>query len=316
MNRSSLDFAYDRPDAAQLGALEAAICESQPSWALLDMALLDADAVHRRMRRFAWTTFNAYARSGLSAFEEHSAWLVALEPDAHAMVRALLEWTAGSSALSFLYGAADPARLQALAGYLGKAMVEDRKQPLHCRFADTRVLPALLAALQPAQTTRILAAIDDWGWVDREAAYLRWQPSVDAVHADTADCLRLSAAQFRTVRAASDADAIFTLLLEQTPSLVPGEHRGRFHARLSGLLHTADSYRIRDIESRLQFVVLSLSCGDDFHRLPGLADTWAGVLAGDYRLVERMPLWDNELWDQLEANPSRQGNAAQGARLP
>ncbi|HBK45384.1 MAG TPA: hypothetical protein DDZ67_02895 [Xanthomonadaceae bacterium] len=309
---TSLDFACDRPDPAQRSALEAAVGATRPTWALLDLALLDAVAVHHRMQRNGWKNYNAYAGSSLAAFAEHAAWLVALEAEPRAQaaqVQSLLAWTAGSSALSFLYTAAQPAQLQSLAGYLAKITLEDRRQPLHCRFADTRVLPSLLLHLDAAQQMRVQATIDDWGWVDRHAAYVRWQPRAATVAADTAGHLRLTAAQFRALRAASDADAIFTLLLEQTPSLVPAEHRGQFHSRLCGFLQTADTYRVRDIESRLQFVVLSLTCGEDFHRLPGLAGTWAGVLAGDYTLAERMPLWENRLWNQLESNPLRQGGA-------
>ncbi|QSQ39783.1 DUF4123 domain-containing protein [Xanthomonas translucens pv. translucens] len=305
---SSIDFAYDRPDAAQQQALAAAICASHPSWAVLDLALLDATTLHRRMQRNRWTHYNAYAASSLAAFAEHAVWLVALdtEPAAHAkQIATLLNWTAGTPALSFLYGVAEPAQLQALAGYLAKIAVEERKQPLHCRFADTRVLPGLLRQLDAAQRSRVQQAIEDWGWIDRHAAYARWQPAPGAVAADSAAHLRLSAAQFRALRAPSDADAIFVLLLEQTPSLVPAERRGQFHARLCAILETADSYRVHDPHSRLQFVVLSMTCGEGFHRLHALADTWAGVQAGEHTLAEHMPLWDSKVWEQLDADPPR-----------
>ncbi|KAB7772573.1 DUF4123 domain-containing protein [Xanthomonas maliensis] len=300
-----LAFAYDRPDAAQQNALAAAVCAHLPAWAVLDMALLDAPTIHARLQRSGWQSHNAYAGSPLSAFAEQGVWLVALESEPallHAQVQILLARTAGTAALSFVGTTAPIVALQALADYLGRIALEDRKQPLHCRFADTRVLPTLLAALDPAQTARVQATVREWSWIGRHAEYRRWQPQPSDTPADRNDHIRLTAAQFRALRSASDADAVFFLLLEQTPSLVPTQGRGQFHTRLCGFLQTAAAYRIHDIASRLQFAVLSLSCGEDFHQLPCLADTWAGVLAGDYTLAARMPLWGPEIWDQLEAN--------------
>lgn len=111
----------------------------------------------------------------------------------------------------------------------------------------------------------------------------------------------MTISQFREIRAGAEADGIFTLLWEQTPSLVPQEmQRGDFHLRLVRILQTASGFNVGDLKSRLQFAVLSLSCGEDFHTLSSLQPTWEGVRAGDYVLVDKMQLWGNGVWAELE----------------
>lgn len=303
------DFAIDHLDAVARAALAARIgAEPTPAWVFADLALVDAAAFHARLRRRSWPAFNAYASSNLSAFEEQGVWLLPLEPTterASAQIQDLLAWTDGAPVLSWLYTAAEQAALQGLASYLAQIKLEDRAAPLHCRFADTRVLPELLQALDPAQRARVAQLIQRWGWIGRNGEIRHWQSEPDAA-ADEAEHLRLSAAQFRRIRAAAEPDAIFALLLEQTPSLVPARDRGQFHAHLCAILATADRYHVYDLESRLQFVVLSLSCGEDFHHLPCLQELWADLALGKYRMVDRMQLWGDDVWDQLEANaPSR-----------
>ncbi|MCD7100411.1 DUF4123 domain-containing protein [Stenotrophomonas sp. MMGLT7] len=304
---ATVAFASDRFAAQQLDTLVASICSASPapSWALADVALLDAGHFHDQARRRGWSSANAYAFSPLSTFEDQAVWLVKLAqlPEQRdAQVRDLLRLANGTTALSWLYCAAPLASLQQLADYLARARIEERTALVHCRFADTRVLPSLLHQLDLAQHARVAAVVDDWGWVDRCGAYVRWRPQQGSGVPDASQHLRLTATQFRAIRAASEPDAIFSLLLEQTPSLVPAQQRGEFHGTLQRILQTADGYCVRDLESRLQFVVLALSCGEDFHRLSALQDTWDGVRAGRFALAERMPLWDNAIWDRLEAN--------------
>ena len=301
-------FANNALDAVEIHSLAAALSEASPApdWALVDAAMLEAGKVRALGERTGCRVFPGYAGSGLSAYDDVGVLLLALPREARQrldVIAQLLALATPATALSWMTSSADVTVLQALCGYLGMASVEGRKQPIHCRFADTRVLPVLLAELSVTQAERVNGCVERWMWADRNGQHVQWSAasSRSGAVADTHDHLHLSIAQFRSLRAAAEPDAIFMMLYEQTPSLVPeARERGEFHGHIARILQTASGFGVQDAKSRLQFVVLSLSCGEDFHALPELQPTWDGVRAGEFLLVDKMPLWSNALWERLE----------------
>jgi hypothetical protein len=301
-------FANNALPSTGLPILAATIASSEnpARWALIDAALVDADRVRAACARHGMSAVAAYAGSELSAYGDVGVLLVYLADDHNLrakQVLTLLELAVPSTALSWVHSSVDVKQLQRLFAYLGMARVEDRTQPIHCRFADTRVLPALLTELTTAQLARVGQCIDGWSWVARQGQYVQWQPSSRETgeSADTHEHLHLTVAQFRAMRTAAEPDAIFMMLCEQTPSLVPeADERGDFYLQIERILQVASRFNVHDLKSRLQFVVLSLSCGEDFHTLPELQATWDGVRAGEFQLVDKMPLWGNGIWEKLE----------------
>jgi len=99
---------------------------------------------------------------------------------------------------------------------------------------------------------------------------------------------------------ASEANSIFMLLLQSTPELVAEHQRGAFHAKLSSYLGTATTMRVAQLPDRLQFVVLSLTCGANFYQHPDLDSTWIAVREQGASLAELMKSWSDELWATIE----------------
>lgn len=99
--------------------------------------------------------------------------LVPLPADAAArtaMLAAVLRETSGRPMVSLLHGARDTAALAAhLRGQMEASAAADGEAFL-VRFADTRCLPAWLAALTPAQRRRFTDGIGAWHVFDRSGA--------------------------------------------------------------------------------------------------------------------------------------------------
>jgi hypothetical protein len=181
----------------------------------------------------------------------------------------------------------------------------DGDLPLHCRFADTRVLPELLRVLTPAQTAPVAAAITSWHWIDRHGDIRTWlaagigegQPTQVS---ESETLLELDARQFQKMLDASEPDTLFALLTETAPELIPAEQGGALHTQIAA--HLADANRLGIVQApdRLQFVILSLSCRKQFFEHPALSSTWLALREKKGSLSDLMEQWSEELWRELE----------------
>ena len=204
-------------------------------------------------------------------------------------------------AVSIVSSPSSEARVQQLFVYLAQATIED-DLPVHCRFADTRVLPSLLARLSAGQAARVAIDVRGWSWIDHLGKAASWRPSLQspAVEADGERHVVLSVVQLDAMLASSEPDTMFDLLLENTPELVPAEGRGRFRDRLGDILASADARSVEAPNDRLQFIVLALGFGETFHNDAGLQATWGGIATRQTTLVEAMKTWDDAFWKRLE----------------
>jgi hypothetical protein len=308
---SSMAFACDpQPADAAWLLLGAAQTPSAAGrhWLLVDMALLDVQRVNEILSPSRWTVVNTLATSRYAKFGQFAPQMVQLPSDlalAKERLARLLGIDRTSPALSLFTSPQPPEVLQQLFGYLASARVDDDLD-LYCRFADTRVLPALLAALDPAQRQRVSQAVGNWHWLDRRGQLADWSaPAADEAAAAAPDqhpTIQLSASQFDAMLKASEADAMFTLLHDTTPELVPDDQRGQFHQRLCQFLATAAEHGVTAPRDQLQFMVLSLTCGEAFHHHPILAPTWALVAGQKQGLAAVMETWGDEVWQALQAH--------------
>ena len=181
----------------------------------------------------------------------------------------------------------------------------DKDLLVHCRFADTRVLPSLLDALSQAQLARLSLDIGRWCWINHLGEVKCWQHNVTASGnqlIDSAPHLELDAQQFSAMLDASEPDTMFSLLLDNTPELVPQNTLGDFRTRLSQILATANTLRLTSPNDRWQFTVLSLSCKEEFHHHPDLQTTWKAMELHGTKLEDEMKHWSDELWAEIQAN--------------
>lgn len=188
-----------------------------------------------------------------------------------------------------------------LFAYLSAARI-DGDLDLHCRFADTRVLPHVLSALAAHQVQRLGLVVSNWHWLGRDGAPVVFRIPAQVADADPSATLQLSAAQFAQVLDGSEADTTFVQLLETTPEVVPRTPgHAAFHGRLVRILQTASTRELRQPNDRTQFVVLSLSFGEYFHQNPILQDTWRAIAQDKARLTDLSANWSDATWDALEA---------------
>jgi hypothetical protein len=143
--------------------------------------------------------------------------------------------------------------------------------------------------------------VSAWSWNDHLGVVKTWLPgSSGATAADTASHLELDKVQFGAMLDASEPDMMFSLLLDNTPELVPAKSRGHFRDHLSQILIRAGWRCLTSPDDRLQFTVLSLSCGDAFHEHSGLQPTWEAIARRGATLVDEMKKWSDELWEQVQ----------------
>ena len=276
-----------------------------PRWLLVDAALLDGKRFLALASSLSWSVSNAMKGSALEAFGAEAPHLVALPNDSGDAEKGLTRFLAiapTSPAFSLLESSSSVADLTRLFGYLAQARI-DGDLPLHCRFADSRVLPQLLHNLSPAQRSRVAADVSAWAWLDNLGAVQAWRRAAGnepASSIDRASSLELDKLQFAAMLDASEPDTMFSLLIDNTPELVPSQGRGEFRDRLSKILGRASARHLVTPNDRLQFAILSLSCGDAFHEHADLQPTWFAIEEQDSTLVEQMKQWSDEFWARLQ----------------
>ena len=246
-------------------------------------------------------TWNALTESPLAAYGSYAPQFVPLPDEPTAAVdvaRRFVEIDPVAPAVSVF---ASPSSEQALAGlfaYLAQATI-DGDLPVHCRFADTRILPSLLTRLAPQQVARVARDISSWSWIDHLGVVASWQRS-GASSADDSPHLQLTMPQMDAMLRASEPDTMFELLRDNTPELLPAEHRGKFRDRIAGLLVRADGRQVETSKDRLQFLILGLCFDDTVDEEPELQPTWQAIANRQTTLLAAMQAWDDALWERRE----------------
>lgn len=304
---SDMQFARDAvPDATVTAAarwLSQGI--AQERWLLLDPALVDA----RRLRRIvpAGASSSALLGSALETFAEAAPQMISVgaEVDLTSLVERIVDLDRTSPAMTLFKSIAPPSRIREVFAELALVRV-DHDLRLHCRFADARVLPSLLDVITPAQRGRIRGCIRAWGWIGASGVFVSrdFEAAEGQIEASTRSgsfCgLELSAQQFARMLDDSEPDTVFASLLDTVPELVPGDGRGGFRGRLVDHLRSADALGVHQPTDRLQFVVLSLTCGSDFHRAAILGDTWKMMREAGASLKSLMSTWSDATWEEIE----------------
>jgi Domain of unknown function (DUF4123) len=213
---------------------------------------------------------------------------------------ALLRRTDGIPGLSFIATQKPRTELCERLIWLAKVDTDDG-QSLHCRFADTRVLPGLLALLKPEQHNSLAAVMTEWAWVTRDAK-LKSQP-IRVVEARErimdGEPFRFDNKQFDALLTEAEPDMVFQMLVDEMPDALPDSPSHAIHQRLVRLLDAAHHHSILDLPDLFQYAVVGLATCDDFDLHPEIQDTWQQISNEGKRFRDLVMHWPDDVWEKL-----------------
>lgn len=160
------------------------------------------------------------------------------------------------------------------------------------RWADTRVLPMLLAALTPPQRDHLLSPVYGWWAVDRKGEGIAWEGGQNARPEPAGfDQLPLRDAGFASLVEQAEPDAILAGIDEAQPDVLRDLSPAWCHARVASHLKIASAHGIESARDRHHFCVLALLLRDGFVSDPAIADVLNQTrLGGAYMpLVASLP---------------------------
>lgn len=241
-------FAIDSLPAAQIAADWAALCETDAPnlrrFALVDTAFAAGNAPLRR-RLDIESLHPVYIQPPLDGLIEHSPALLPLpagRAEAHARVQRLAQACQGKPMLSFVASEHDAA---AIINAWQPCLYPDcgDGERFLLRFADTRVIPALVGALTPAHWAQLGTPLVHWFAPDRSGALRELalepvpNPAQDAAFA-------LSAHELAALIDAGQADAVIAFLHQHATDLLPQTQRAACHALVDRVCRCAATYSI------------------------------------------------------------------------
>lgn len=306
-------FAIDVPDpevpaliAQQLQALRADAVVANGGQPLHLLALLDGACDEefftkrypsrlRRQSLYAYTSLQNFKSAAPhlmaapSASSEQAAWL-----------QRLFSLCAGKPMLSIIASALDIDRLeQHLRPYLIAITSDTVEWPV--RWADSRTLPALLAALTQTQYTHLLSPIYRWWSLRRDGSLINWQGAAQASPAPAEfDKFPLSDTAFASLVDTAEADAILANLHDVQPDLFHSGTPAECHARVARHLLVANASGIEAAGQRQHFSALALMLADDFTSHPAMASLLRRTRQGANYLSELDTLPD-DFWQARSA---------------
>lgn len=238
--------------------------------------LLDASFDQHLPTAFPWrchvecTLYDDSRLSGLKAVAPH---LLRLPEESEKQLTWLNELAAscGGKPMFSLLCSAIPA--EALIAHFRHYLLARTEDSLEwpVRWADTRVLPTLIAALTPSERNHFMAPIHTWSCLGRTGEMLEWtgNGSPNPAPADF-DCWPLDDERFSHLVAEAEADALIRKLHETQPDLFDGWEPALVHASVKKSLALANRYSLEAAGSRQHFAMLALLLNDQFAEHPAM----------------------------------------------
>lgn len=215
-------------------------------------------------RYFEGTLYDNTRLAGLNAVAPHLLRMPDEGKKQAPWLNELATSCSGKPMLSLLYSAVPAEALIAHFRPYLLARTEDSLEWL-VRWADARILPALIASLTPTERSHFLAPLHSWSCLGRAGEMLEWtgNGSQDPIPADF-DCWPLDDARFSHLVAEAEADAIIGALHETQPDLFDLRDPAANHACVKTHLAIASRFGIDGAGSRQHFAMLALMLKDDF----------------------------------------------------
>ncbi|PKO86145.1 MAG: hypothetical protein CVU18_16440 [Betaproteobacteria bacterium HGW-Betaproteobacteria-12] len=180
----------------------------------------------------------------------------------------LADACAGKPMISFLASAVPAERLAThFRPYLLAGTEDSLEWPV--RWADTRVLPGLIAALTPEERRHLLSPLYVWMAVSRQGDLIEWrgEGNPQPEPADF-DCWPLNEARFGQLVTEAEADAVLSQIDDRRPDLLTNGNPADMHAIIARRLALATQHQIIGAPNRLYFAMLGLIHGPSFIEIP------------------------------------------------
>lgn len=236
-------YAVDSYDPKNLrDALLAQVSSASPSdhwFAILDSAF---DHKGKRLRWFNKNLFEVYHQGHLAGLAHVSPILIPLQHESKRLEQELMRLLAhcrGRPMLSFIRSKLSAEAIRKQWQSILEIETEDA-QTFVLRFADTRVLPALIEIGEVWQ--RVAGVIAEWQIIGRngDLVALELPRAPDTNNAP----LRIDDKALAQLLKSGEADALANVLDEHFPELLPADQGARVYARLRQLLSLGEKYGI------------------------------------------------------------------------
>ncbi len=272
--------------------------------ALLDASMLEKPHIETLVERHSGRAHWVFERSSLESLGAVGPVLLSFPEQRDAQVRELISLCRSKPALSLIWPQSNLNELVAALQWLAWVETADGSDPMHCRFADTRVTPNLITALRYEQRERLAHGVNKWCWPDRLGVEWRCESfEKGATVSDLLDQpLDINAQQFADMLVAAEPDMVFHMLQERMPDIVPEEEGGAIHERLLNMIAAARKRGLEDLPELFQFVVLGLTTFDEFHDAPALQPAWREWTPQKQRFADWVNGWPDALWAELESH--------------
>jgi hypothetical protein len=167
------------------------------------------------------------------------------------------------------------------------------------RWGDTRVLPALLAALTESQRSHFLGPVARWWSPARDGGLLRWDGADELPGPTAFDKLPLGDEVFASLVDTAEADAVLASLYDSQPDLFHTCSPAECHSRVVRHLHVASCNGILAASAREHFSALALLLNDDFTQHEALVRLLMRTREGaDYK--QELAALPDEFWRVTE----------------
>lgn len=216
-----------------------------------------------------------------------------------AWLQQLLAACAGKPMLSVLFSAIPANSLRAhFQPYLVARTEDSMEWPV--RWADTRVLPGLIATLTPEERQHLLSPLFVWMMIDRQGELIEWRgdgnPAPDPADFD---CWPLDEGRFSQLLVEAEADAVLSQIDDRRADLLANGKHAERHTQVSRQLALATRYKIDSVADRLHFALLGLMHTPSMLEDPLMRSALGRIeQGGDYR--EQLARLPEDFWARYQ----------------
>ena len=140
------------------------------------------------------------------------------------------------------------------------------------RWADTRVLPEILAVIKPEYCEQLMSPLHAWWSIRRDGSLVVWKGTTASQRSPVGfDKIPLSDREFSELVDRAEADAVLANIHDTHTDLLRRYTPSECHARVAEHLLVASEHGIHAASARQHFSMLALSLNESFARHPAMA---------------------------------------------